>query len=602
MRETKKVTSQRLQLVAPTLIRLHQLGQVAEVQTPGFELHWRLIEETIVRSWIHGELTAARELQEARQRRVATFNDPPPLEWPGPPPGNAIEWARQRRVLLGKWNRDLDAEVTRVLVQTLETGASSGKMMQELAEVFPTFTSRRLEMIARTETTAALNQGRLARFRDPDGGVEAVQFVAILDARVTDICRARDGLILRLDDPRLASNTPPLHINCRSTLVPVMDIDMEDLAAGDESLQKRYFGWLEGENAPKNLSDALAGWDDAPAPAKGFGALGSRPKPPKKPKRAPRKASNDVKKPERAPSKPAQTDLRDWVDERKRLGIDDPDDVRDVGRRVLADVDQLLSATAEEAKAFRVVEAEYKAADKSVQMANQKRRRGGMSIPDFNAEVDKYNEVKGRYNAARSALAASRQEAIVNVLSPVIELGGVTHPLEPRTPRAIKDSLARVSAFLPKSWLQSSVSSGRKLKGSKVKSGGSYSDYFGAQPDVLRASGSGERLDTIVLHEFGHRLEKLVPGLKKQTMEYLNQRTLGEPVRPLRSVYPGLNYGSGPKVKPDKFAEPYFGRVYPDGTTEILSMGLESVIYSTNYVWEQDRSMVEFIIGALAAL
>ena len=137
---------------------------------------------------------------------------------------------------------------------------------------------------------SALTQGRLARFQAPGSNVVAVQFVAILDARVTDICRSRDGLILRLDDLRLGSNTPPLHYMCRSTLRAIDDWDWEDLQNGDEATLKRLFGYLRGDGSPKDLESALDGWGDVPAPLKGFGEVGA---PKVKPASATPKASGD---------------------------------------------------------------------------------------------------------------------------------------------------------------------------------------------------------------------------------------------------------------------------------------------------------------------
>ena len=37
----------------------------------------------------------------------------------------------------------------------------------------------------------------------------------------TDICTVRQGMVLPKNDPKWATNTPPLHYNCRSTLIPV---------------------------------------------------------------------------------------------------------------------------------------------------------------------------------------------------------------------------------------------------------------------------------------------------------------------------------------------------------------------------------------------
>lgn len=142
--------------------------------------------------------------------------------------------------------------------------------MKSLAAIFPEFGKARLENISRTETMAAYNQGRVAMFRD--GGVAAVQFAAILDDRTTAICRSRDGLVMELEDPRLAGNTPPLHFMCRSVLVPITRSAWKGLQRGDARLVQRHFGWL-GPERPRNLEEALSRWDDAPDPLPGFGGV-----------------------------------------------------------------------------------------------------------------------------------------------------------------------------------------------------------------------------------------------------------------------------------------------------------------------------------------
>jgi SPP1 gp7 family putative phage head morphogenesis protein len=80
----------------------------------------------------------------------------------------------------------------------------------------------RAENIARTELTNAYNRGRVA-MGQRSTLVEAFRFIAIADARTTDICRSRDGMIIEAGDQAgLNGNTPALHFRCRSTLSPVM--------------------------------------------------------------------------------------------------------------------------------------------------------------------------------------------------------------------------------------------------------------------------------------------------------------------------------------------------------------------------------------------
>lgn len=84
--------------------------------------------------------------------------------------------------------------------------------------------SVRAEIIARTETTYAYNQARVQMFRQSQL-VSHVRFLAIDDARTTQICRSRNGMLIQIEDTTIISaNKPPLHGRCRSMLSPVMSV------------------------------------------------------------------------------------------------------------------------------------------------------------------------------------------------------------------------------------------------------------------------------------------------------------------------------------------------------------------------------------------
>jgi len=69
--------------------------------------------------------------------------------------------------------------------------------------------------IFRTNVQTAFSHGRVRQMRDP--AVTALRpfwlYDAITDGRQTDICDARDGVLLPADDPWWLNNTPPLHFN-----------------------------------------------------------------------------------------------------------------------------------------------------------------------------------------------------------------------------------------------------------------------------------------------------------------------------------------------------------------------------------------------------
>lgn len=72
---------------------------------------------------------------------------------------------------------------------------------------------RALERMALVRVNVDVNAGRdIARVL---AGVQLAQFSAILDDRVCPLCRAVDGLIIRVDHPDYRRFTPPLHGGCR---------------------------------------------------------------------------------------------------------------------------------------------------------------------------------------------------------------------------------------------------------------------------------------------------------------------------------------------------------------------------------------------------
>lgn len=270
MKELAGLLSRRLQLLGPVVEKALALRSAVGVEVPGQAEHNALIKSYVEACWVWGHTHGLEEM-ERFNRRMVQFNDPPKPDNRGPAPAEAIKWAEQRVALQGNWHRSLDAQVTQAIVTGLETGATNKDVMGALGRIFPTFSKLRLENIARTESVSAYNQGRLTAFRS-NRYVVAVQFASILDSRTTKICRARDGMIMRMEDDRLPANTPPLHFMCRSTIVPVDKFDFEDLQNGVEAVEKQYFGWLD-KSGPQSLTQATSAWDETPKPLPGFGSV-----------------------------------------------------------------------------------------------------------------------------------------------------------------------------------------------------------------------------------------------------------------------------------------------------------------------------------------
>lgn len=125
---------------------------------------------------------------------------------------------------------------------------------------------RSAEAMARTAINHTSTYARQMLFEENDDLVKAVKWVSTLDSRTTPICRARDGMVFPVNKgPR-----PPAHINCRSTIVPVvkswreLGIDQDEMDAGTRASMNgevpadiTYNAWLKQQ--PAAFQDEVLG-------------------------------------------------------------------------------------------------------------------------------------------------------------------------------------------------------------------------------------------------------------------------------------------------------------------------------------------------------
>lgn len=121
---------------------------------------------------------------------------------------NAIKYDKSLAATIKALMEDTD------LLSLLPTVDSAGRAVNVPA---------RLENIARTNISDAVNQGRMALFQDPalKGFVRAYEYSAILDDRTTEICEQLHGRV----QSDWGEYTPPNHYQCRSLLIPITEVD-----------------------------------------------------------------------------------------------------------------------------------------------------------------------------------------------------------------------------------------------------------------------------------------------------------------------------------------------------------------------------------------
>jgi SPP1 gp7 family putative phage head morphogenesis protein len=110
----------------------------------------------------------------------------------------------------------------------------------------------------------------------------------------------------------------------------------------------------------------------------------------------------------------------------------------------------------------------------------------------------------------------------------------------------------------------------------------------------------GGRKTATVVHEIGHALENYSSSWVNSRTEWMAQRTAGEQARPLRELRPDSGYQADEVAKPDKFRDPYIGKVYADrGASEVFSMGLQYLYEDPGAFARKDPDMFRFIVRAL---
>lgn len=80
--------------------------------------------------------------------------------------------------------------------------------------------------LVRTEFNHLSNQAALAEYQAK--GIKKYKFVSAIDSRTCDVCADLNGQVFNVADAKTGWNFPPMHPNCRSVTVPVIDWDDED--------------------------------------------------------------------------------------------------------------------------------------------------------------------------------------------------------------------------------------------------------------------------------------------------------------------------------------------------------------------------------------
>ena len=139
--------------------------------------------------------------------------------------------------------KELSKQLKEELLIGILTGKSERDMQKEISERFQVgnYKARRL---IQTESAYMSTMMDLQAYKEAD--IDIVKFVAMHDLKTSKICQRHDGKYIEIKNGVVGSNIPPLHPNCRSFIVPVIDEDL------DKGLKRR----IKDENGQYRIVDA----------------------------------------------------------------------------------------------------------------------------------------------------------------------------------------------------------------------------------------------------------------------------------------------------------------------------------------------------------
>lgn len=159
------------------------------------------------------------------------------------------------------------------LLMALVSGRTERETAEILSKKFGASASKARRLV-RTESCYISNQMEMQSYKEC--GIEKYQYLATLDLRTSEVCRALDGKIFLVSEQQVGKNCPPMHPWCRSTTIAYISADvMADMkrrardpvtgklyeVPGDMNYQEWYAKYVEGnaeaearEKASKNTS------------------------------------------------------------------------------------------------------------------------------------------------------------------------------------------------------------------------------------------------------------------------------------------------------------------------------------------------------------
>lgn len=117
----------------------------------------------------------------------------------------------------------------------LITGKSVNEITKMISDKLNVSRSNAKRLVV-TESSAVCSKARIETIRMV--GAQRYEIVATLDLRTSKICRAMDGKVFNENEYVQGITAPPFHVNCRSTIAPFYDDEIQDIIEGGKRIAR----------------------------------------------------------------------------------------------------------------------------------------------------------------------------------------------------------------------------------------------------------------------------------------------------------------------------------------------------------------------------
>lgn len=113
----------------------------------------------------------------------------------------------------------LQSRIEKGLLDCVARGVGKDELIKQLNADFSVGFNN-TDRIARTELTYIQNRAAADRYKA--NGIESYQYLSALDDRTSEQCREHNGKVYKFSEAVTGENFPPLHPNCRCTIIPIV--------------------------------------------------------------------------------------------------------------------------------------------------------------------------------------------------------------------------------------------------------------------------------------------------------------------------------------------------------------------------------------------